>query len=63
MAEHLDTTVREDDDKPIKCDACNGRGYLRCDCWLGDCICGYDEEPCEECDGTGWIEPWGWYHE
>lgn len=36
-----------------RCPACNGRGYIRCDCWPGDCICGFDDEPCDECCGTG----------
>lgn len=40
-----------------KCTVCNGRGYTRCDCWPGDCICGWDEEDCEFCDGTGYFEP------
>lgn len=39
-----------------KCPACNGRGYHRCDCWPGDCICGWDDETCEECDGDGVID-------
>jgi len=50
-----------DGDKPTKCKACNGRGALRCDCWPADCICGWDDEPCDECEGTGWIEPWDYY--
>lgn len=45
------------DDTLKKCTACNGRGALHCDCWPGDCICGWDDEPCEECFGTGWIDP------
>lgn len=48
-------------DEAKKCPACNGRGYHRCDCWPGDCICGYGDETCEECMGDGWIEPWDWY--
>lgn len=40
-----------------KCPACNGRGYFRCDCWPADCICGQDEETCDECGGDGWIDP------
>jgi hypothetical protein len=40
-----------------KCPVCRGRGSLRCDCWPCDCICGWDDEPCEECNGTGWIDP------
>lgn len=38
-----------------KCPICRGRGYIRCDCWPGDCICGWDDEPCDNCEGTGWI--------
>jgi len=40
-----------------RCPVCRGRGALRCVCWPGDCICGWDDEPCEECAGIGWIEP------
>lgn len=40
-----------------RCSVCGGRGYFRCDCWPGDCICGLDDEPCEECGGEGWIDP------
>lgn len=40
-----------------KCTACNGLGYFRCGCWPGDCICGQDEDTCEECFGEGWIDP------
>lgn len=40
-----------------KCPVCNGRGYLRCDCWPGDCICGWGDETCEECGGHGWFDP------
>ena len=41
-----------DDDR---CPACDGRGYHLCDCWPGDCICGYGDETCDECDGEGRI--------
>jgi hypothetical protein len=44
-------------DKLTKCADCNGRGYHRCECWPGDCICGQDDEPCWECAGDGWIDP------
>lgn len=44
-------------DELRKCPACSGRGYFRCDCWPGDCICGQDEETCWECEGDGWIDP------
>lgn len=40
-----------------KCEGCNGRGYHRCQCWPGDCICGDDARDCEECGGDGWIDP------
>ncbi|MDT1061160.1 hypothetical protein RM190_04765 [Paracoccus sp. CPCC 101403] len=39
------------------CPACNGRGYHRCDCWPGDCICGFGDETCDECNGEGVIDP------
>ena len=43
---------------PLKtCPACNGRGYLRCECWPCDCICGWGDETCEECGGHGVIDP------
>jgi len=44
-------------DKPTKCAACSGRGYHNCECWPGDCICGYGDETCEECGGDGFIDP------
>ena len=47
------TDMRETTEKPKKCTVCNGRGYIRCDCWPGDCICGWDDEPCEYCCETG----------
>lgn len=40
-----------------KCAACSGRGYFRCDCWPGDCICGHGDETCDECGGDGFIDP------
>lgn len=43
-------------DRFTKCKACNGRGYFRCECWPGDCICGQDEETCWECAGDGVID-------
>ena len=46
---------KPNDDKPRLCTVCNGRGYIRCDCWPGDCICGWDDEPCEYCCETGVI--------
>ena len=39
-----------------RCPICKGRGALRCDCWPGDCICGWDDEPCEACGGHGWYD-------
>lgn len=44
-------------EKSKRCTVCNGRGAIRCDCWPGDCICGWDDEPCEYCEGTGVIYP------
>jgi DnaJ-class molecular chaperone len=38
------------------CAACDGLGYFRCGCWPGDCICGFDEETCDECGGEGIID-------
>lgn len=40
-----------------ECPCCDGEGYIRCDCWPGDCICGYGDETCEECCGMGHIDP------
>ena len=40
-------------DKISRCPACNGRGYHLCDCWPGDCICGFGDETCDECMGSG----------
>jgi len=45
------------DEKPKSCTACNGRGYHHCECWPGDCICGWDNESCEDCEGSGLIYP------
>ena len=42
---------------PTRCKVCDGRGYHRCDCWPGDCICGFGDETCEECEGHGFIFP------
>lgn len=47
----------DDDDDMAKCAACNGRGYHRCACWPGDCICGQEDEDCECCDAIGWVRP------
>ena len=44
-------------DEATRCRVCRGRGYFHCDCWPADCICGYDYEPCDECEGTGWLRP------
>lgn len=35
------------------CRACDGRGYFRCGCWPGDCLCGGDLDACFECEGAG----------
>lgn len=40
-----------------KCRYCHGRGYVPCECWPGDCICGFGDEDCEFCDGEGTIYP------
>ncbi len=40
-----------------RCTACDGLGYHLCECWPGDCICGWGDEACEECQGEGWIDP------
>ncbi len=40
-------------DRDRKCPCCNGRGYIICECWPGDCICGFGDMACEECAGTG----------
>jgi len=39
-----DETAENDREK--RCPVCRGRGALRCDCWPGDCICGWDDEDC-----------------
>lgn len=43
-------------DKLTKCASCSGRGYTRCECWPGDCICGFGDVTCEECGGEGIID-------
>ena len=40
-----------------RCVVCNGRGYHLCECWPGDCICGFGDQTCEECMGEGFIFP------
>lgn len=40
-----------------KCSACDGRGYFRCECWPGDCICALGDEDCDECGGDGFVDP------
>lgn len=52
-----------DTDKPKQCAICDGRGYIRCDCWPGDCICGYGDETCDECEGYGFYYPEDDYHD
>jgi len=51
------TDLNKTTDKLKKCPVCHGRGSLRCDCWPADCICGWDDEPCDECGGIGWFDP------
>lgn len=54
MTPNTQTTT---DKSPIKiCPVCHGKGYLRCDCWPGDCICAYGDEDCDECRGEGVID-------
>jgi hypothetical protein len=43
-------------DRLTKCAACDGRGYFRCGCWPGDCICSFGDENCDECGGEGIID-------
>jgi hypothetical protein len=43
--------------KRPRCKVCHGLGYVRCDCWPGDCICGWGDEECEAYEGTGRILP------
>ena len=50
-------TSAEAEEKPKRCVVCDGRGYHLCDCWPGDCICGFGDEECEECMGHGFIFP------
>lgn len=45
------------DEPLVECPACKGRGYRRCGCWPGDCICGLDDQDCENCGGDGWVWP------
>jgi len=47
----------DDDDELRPCLDCKGRGYHRCPCWPADCLCGQEDEDCENCDGTGWLDP------
>lgn len=42
-----------DDTGDVKCPDCDGLGYIRCACWPGDCICGLDDQDCENCNGGG----------
>ncbi|WP_147335647.1 hypothetical protein [Pseudotabrizicola alkalilacus] len=37
-----------------RCTICHGWGYIPCECWPGDCICGFGDEDCEYCE-DGWI--------
>lgn len=56
-----DTGGAAETPKAKRCQCCNGRGYHRCDCWPGDCICGWGDETCDECEGTGLILPDEYY--
>ena len=61
--------MADEAEKPKKCPVCSGWGYIPCEYWPGDCICGYGDEDCEECEGTGRIWPdneddfWVGYHD
>lgn len=48
--------MTEGAEKLKDCTACNAKGYHHCDCWPGECLCGDDYEPCEECGGDGFID-------
>jgi hypothetical protein len=50
---HRVGVVMDDESKP--CPVCHGKGYRRCDCWPGDCICAFGDEDCDHCDGYGRI--------
>ncbi len=39
-----------------RCPVCQGRGYIHCECWPADCICGWGNEDCEYCHGHGEVE-------
>ena len=43
-------------DRLVKCEACDGRGYFRCDCWPADCICDEGDQNCFECGGDGFTD-------
>lgn len=43
-------------DETKNCPCCSGRGYHRCPCWPGDCICGSDDEECDVCYGDGVLD-------
>jgi hypothetical protein len=58
--QYPDSAVKE---KPKKCPVCFGWGYITCDCWPGDCICGYGNEECDECGGHGDLWPSDFDHE
>lgn len=47
--------MRYTDESEERCPVCQGRGYVRCGCWPGDCICGEDDRDCDHCFGEGWI--------
>ncbi len=49
----MELAGREHMTDTTKCPVCYGRGYIPCDCWPADCICGYGDETCEYCDGYG----------
>lgn len=46
------------DTTELTCPVCSGRGYHPCACWPGDCICGFGDQECENCGGTGRLYPY-----
>jgi DnaJ-class molecular chaperone len=48
---HPELVEEFEDEKTVKCTACNGTGEISCQCDCGD----VHEKDCEECDGDGEI--------
>lgn len=55
MTDHIGTDTGRPELR--RCPVCHGRGYFHCECWPGDCICGFGDLDCDECHGEGWIDP------